>query len=150
MKKIIKGKMYDTETAREIGAWSNSENWKDFSYIEETLYQKRTGEFFLFGKGGASTKYAVCTGQNMWSSSSEIIPLSWETARQWTEEHLSADEYENLFGSVTESDGKTTINLSLPVSLVEQLRRDSSKVGLGISAYVEFLLNKQLNKQENN
>ena len=46
MKKYINGKVYDTETAQLIGTYANGGNWRDFSHYEETLYRKRTGEFF--------------------------------------------------------------------------------------------------------
>ena len=50
MKKIIKGKVYDTDTARELASWANGGNWRDFSHLEETLYRKKTGEYFLHGE----------------------------------------------------------------------------------------------------
>ena len=63
MKKIINGKKYDTDTAQELASWDNGGGWRDFHHCEETLYRKKTGEFFLFGEGGPMTKYAVSTGQ---------------------------------------------------------------------------------------
>ncbi len=48
MKKIINGKRYDTETAKLIGSDGYS-NPSDFNYWSEDLYQKKTGEFFLYG-----------------------------------------------------------------------------------------------------
>ena len=141
MKKIINGKVYDTSSAKEIGHYENGLP-TDFDYIEEVLYRKRTGEFFLHGFGGARTKYATSIGGNSWASGEKILPVSYEEARQWAEEHLDAETYEAAFGAVIEDDSKTTINLSLPVSLVEQLKRDSSKAGMGLSAYVEQLLSK--------
>ena len=46
MKKIINGKLYNTDTARQIGSWDN--NITDRLYwVSETLYQKQRGEFFL-------------------------------------------------------------------------------------------------------
>ena len=59
MKKIIEGKMYNTETATYIGRYrTDTMSRRDFRYLEEELYQKRTKEFFLCGEGGAMTKYA--------------------------------------------------------------------------------------------
>ena len=46
MKKIISGKLYDTETAKEIAVWNNGRSYSDFSHCVETLYKKRTGEYF--------------------------------------------------------------------------------------------------------
>lgn len=139
MKKIINGKVYDTDKAQIVGAWDNG-IYGDFDSVEETLYRKRTGEFFLHGVGGARTKYATIAGGNSWAGGQMILPVSYEDARQWAEDHMDAEDYEAAFGAVVEDDTKTTINLSLPVSLVEQLKRDSSKAGMGLSAYVEQLL----------
>ena len=102
MRKIIKGKMYDTETATEVGSFSNAGSFRDFTHMEETLYRKRNGEFFLFGEGGPMTKYAVTIGQNSWSGGSRITPLTENQAREWAEECLNVDEYISLFGDVDE------------------------------------------------
>ena len=81
MKKIINGKLYDTDTAKVVGFYENARSRGDFSHMEETLYKKRTGEFFLFGEGGPMTKYAKSCGQNSWSGGEEIIPFDEVTAR---------------------------------------------------------------------
>ena len=101
MKKIINGKMYNTETAKELGYDSYS-NSRDFNYWCETLYQKRTGEFFLHGEGGANSKYAEMVDMNCWCGGERIFPLTMEQAKHWAERHLSADEYEDIFGEVEE------------------------------------------------
>lgn len=140
MKKIINGKKYDTDTAQELASWDNGGGWRDFHHCEETLYRKKTGEFFLFGEGGPMTKYAVSQGQNSWSGGSKIIPLTHETARQWAEEHLDGDDYEAIFGPVVEDDSKTVCSFRLSVSVQETLRRKASESGRGISEYLESLL----------
>lgn len=101
MKKIIDGKKYDTNTAELMGEW-DSDSRGNFDYVCERLYRKKTGEFFLYGEGGANSKYSVRTGTNEWSGGSEIIPISEENARRWSEKYLSGDEYENIFGEVDE------------------------------------------------
>ena len=53
MKKIINHKMYNTETAERLASSSNGYGYDDFRYMEEQLYRKKTGEFFLYGEGGA-------------------------------------------------------------------------------------------------
>ncbi len=53
MKKVINGKMYNTDTAKEIESYTNGLSWTDFNFICKTLYQKRTGEYFIFISGGA-------------------------------------------------------------------------------------------------
>lgn len=140
MKKIINGKKYDTETAKEVGYWENGGMWRDFSHMEETLYLKKTGEFFLFGEGGPMTKYSVSQGQNSWSGGSRIIPLSYENARQWAEEHLDADEYESVFGEVEEDETKVSATFRLSASVLEAMRRKASESGSGLSDYLESIL----------
>ena len=75
MQKIIRGKKYNTDTAKEVCCYSNNLPFGDFDWVQETLYVKRTGEYFLHGKGGARSKYAVPDGDFM-GGGSEIIPLS--------------------------------------------------------------------------
>lgn len=102
MKKIINGKKYDTETARAVADYANNGNWRDFTHFEETLYQKKTGEFFLYGEGGPMTRYAVAIEQNCMSGGRKIIPLTIKDAQKWAEAYLTADDYEEIFGEVEE------------------------------------------------
>ncbi len=101
MKKIIAGKKYDTETAKEVGYWSNNYSYSDFSYCEEKLFRKRNGEYFLYGSGGAMTIYAECCCDGR-CGGSNIIPMTVDEAKQWAEEHIDVDEYEAEFGEVEE------------------------------------------------
>ncbi len=101
MKKIINGKKYDTETAEVIGYWSNHLGSNDFNSLSETLYKKKTGEFFLYGEGGANTRYSKSNGNSSWGSST-IIPFAEREAMDWLEEHGDADRYEEVFGEVEE------------------------------------------------
>lgn len=141
MKRIICGKRYDTNTAKEIGCDGYS-NRGDFSFWEETLYQKRTGEFFLHGVGGPASKYAESVGQNQWTGGEKIIPLKFEKAREWAEKHLEADAYEDIFGPVEEDDSRRLISLSLPTTAVETLKRLAAESGKSQSEIVtEMILN---------
>lgn len=101
MKKIINGKKYDTDTAKEICACSNGLYSEIYGY-QEVLYKKRTGEFFLYGEGGAGSKYGVHVGNNSYSSGEEIKPFTEAEARKWMERHATVEEYEALFGTVEE------------------------------------------------
>ncbi len=101
MKKIINGKKYDTETATKIESWDNGLGYNDFNNLSEDLYQKKTGEFFLHGEGGANTKYSKSSRNSSWGSS-DIVPLSLNEAKDWFEEHGDADKYEEIFGEVEE------------------------------------------------
>lgn len=137
MNKIIRGKRYDTETAKELAveSWSYPNN---FDWWQETLYQKRTGEFFLHGEGGANSKYAEAIEQNCWGSGEKIIPLSYEEAQEWAEKYLDADEYEKIFGKI--QDGSTVISLSISNEANAKLKRMATEKGISASALVEKML----------
>ena len=102
MKKIINGKKYDTETATPVASFSNSGGWRDFAHYEETLYRKKTGEFFLYGEGGPMTKYARSTGLNSWSGGDGFEPLTEDEAKLWLERFSDTETYEAQFGAVEE------------------------------------------------
>ncbi len=102
MKKTINGKVYNTETAKEIGS-----NWyshaRDINYWCETLYRKKDGEYFLYGEGGANTGYSKWVpGWNEWSSGWKIMPMTEVEAREWAEAKLEAEEYIAAFGEPEE------------------------------------------------
>lgn len=137
MVKIIKGRKYDTDTAREVGSYSNAGGWRDFGHFEETLFCKRTGEYFLFGEGGPMTKYRETVGQNEWSGGSKIIPLDFDEAREWAEKNLTAEEYEAEFGEVTEDDSRAAITITLPTSMIDTLKREAVERHLTLSAWLE-------------
>lgn len=103
MKKVINGKMYNTETATCIGCkCTNALSQRDFRYREEKLYQKRTKEFFLYGEGGALTEYAEYVTGCGYTYGEKIIPLSEEEAKEWVEKNMDADEYVKLFAECEE------------------------------------------------
>lgn len=139
MKKIINGRLYDTNTAKALGNWSNGGTWRDFEHKEETLYRKKTGEFFLYGEGGPSTNYAERV-DNAWRGGERIMPLSFQEAREWAEEHLSGDEYEEIFGEVSEDTSRVQVCYSLSAAAVETIKRRAAEAGISASAYIESLL----------
>lgn len=141
MKKIIDGRRYDTETAKLIGEDSYS-NPSDFNYWSEDLYQKKTGEFFLYGEGGARTKYAQAIDSNSWCGGERIMPLSFQEAREWVEKHLDADTYEEVFGPVAEDDSKRALNLSISTSIADTLKRMAAESGRTQSDIVAELIEK--------
>ena len=102
MMKIIAGKKYNTETAIALGYYQSNCSYSDFRYFDETLYRKKTGEYFLHGTGGPMTIYSSSQGPNCYGWGADITPLTIREAKEWVEEHLSAEEYENIFGEVEE------------------------------------------------
>ena len=139
MKKIINGRRYDTDTAKELGSDSYS-NRMDFSFWCETLYRKSTGEFFLYGEGGPNSRYAESVGLNSWSGGERIMPMSLEEAQSWAEKHLSADEYESIFGVIEETAEKRTVTFSLTEAAIEKIARIAAEKGCTKSEVIENLL----------
>ena len=137
MKKIIDGKVYDTDTAKKLGEWDNGGGWSDFHHIEETLYRKKTGEYFLFGEGGAASKYAKAEGQNSWTPGSRIMPMTFAEARKWAEENLDADEYEDFFGEVQEDDSKVLVSVYIRKDAAEKLKRLAGESGMSQSELIQ-------------
>lgn len=86
MRKVIEGRRYDTDTAKQVGwYWDKEEG--DFFHVEETLYRKRNGEYFLHGKGGAAiARYCQyrpdgsCAGE-------KIVSLLEDEAKEWAAAH---------------------------------------------------------------
>lgn len=79
MKRIIDGKLYNTETATKI--CNDSYGYSgDFKYFDEDLYVTKNGNYFLAGEGGAASKYGKATGQGETSGSVGIFALSKQEA----------------------------------------------------------------------
>ena len=139
MNKIIRGKRYDTETASELHHYQCG-YIGDLNYVSETLYRKRTGEYFLYGEGGANTQYSIQTGTNSWSGGEEIIPITEKEAREWAEDVMDADKYEKIFGKVDENK-KTVTSLSLSSADSEKIKKEAVKRKISVSELVSKLIN---------
>jgi len=73
MKKIIDGKLYNTETAKLIAEHNNGKNRGDYNVIEEKLYLTRKGQWFHHIFGGANTLFAKMS--KLFSAEGEKIVL---------------------------------------------------------------------------
>lgn len=119
MKEVrIDGKRYNINTAKLIATWDNDLPYMDFCYLKETLYRKRTGEFFLYGEyrertgasflygeyrkrtgefflygeGGARAKYGrVDEDGRSYIVSEKIIPLTDAEAKTWLKAYEEGD-----------------------------------------------------------
>lgn len=139
MVKVINTKKYDTQTAKEVGYYENGYNRNDFNFCSETLYIKKTGEYFLHGEGGPMSSYAVHSG-NETSSGEMIKPLNYEQARSWSEKYLSGEDYINIFGDIEEDYSKKALTLNLNVSDIEKLKRYSSANDITMSDIISKLI----------
>lgn len=141
MKKIINGKRYDTETAQFCG----SRDYRypgDLDYVHEALYQKRTGEFFLYGEGGPRSKYAEEVSMNSWSGGEAITPLSDDEAREWAESYLDGEDYEKIFTVEEPEEGKKIQSFSLSGDVIAKLTKLSREHKMPRSRIIEELVRK--------
>lgn len=136
MKKTIKKKVYDTDKAQRLGEYAPNPYRSDFSYFCETLYRKKTGEFFLHGEGNAASKYARSCGQNEWCGGEKIIPLTYEDAQAWAEEHLDGDSYIEAFGEPEEDGSTEVLSISMPASAAAKIRQLAGQEGKTLSAFL--------------
>lgn len=137
MKKIIDGRVYDTEKAQYLGADRADCGGSDFRYWTEELYLKRTGEYFLFGSGGPMSRYAWQIETSSWVGGTRIMPLTYDEAKLWAEEHLGADKYIELFGDPEPDDDSTEImTISIPASAARRIRTEAQQTGTSISALI--------------
>ncbi len=101
MVRIIRSKVYNTETATKVESYSNFLGSSDFNCIEETLYITKKGNWFLEYFGGAGTRYSEPVG-NMTGSGEGILALSENEAYDFLEKHHLTEAILKYFRSWTE------------------------------------------------
>ena len=148
MNKVIRGKRYNTETAKLVGTWEANEPENSDFWEKEELYQKRSGEFFLIGQGGAQTQYARFSMGGESKPGIELRPIEPEEASDWAEEHLTADEYEALFGPVAEDGSRGRITLTLLNSTIDTVRREAQRRKMNFNEYLEKLIAQQMKEAQ--
>ena len=152
MRKIIDGRTYNTETAKELGNWYNTPDESDFTRCEETLYRTTKGAYFLHGEGGPMSPYARSIGQNSWTGSAEIVPLTEAEAREWAEQHLDAEEYEAAFGETEEAGSdlvtRERVNLTLANETIALLRRLSAETDVPMARMVDRAVMEMYGRKE--
>ena len=90
MKKIIDGKIYNTDTATLVATCDYGFPG-DFTHFEEGLYRTAKGAWFVAGKGGAMSHYGVAIGNGSRSGSNNIRVLSDGEAKRWLESYGETD-----------------------------------------------------------
>lgn len=135
MKKIINGKVYNTETATRVGFYEVGFQG-DIDYVSEELYRKKNGEFFVYAEGGAATSYATSRGSDGYAAGEAITPMTYDEAAQWAEQHLNGEEYEQIFGEIEENDDPVQIHISMTAAESEIIKRNAAQAGMTVSAYI--------------
>lgn len=102
MKKIIDGKLYDTEKAAVVARWSSHHGRGDFFYVEEALMKTEKGAYFVHGVGGPQTYLAKPDG-NGYTGGEDIFVKTTGAAKKWLSEKQLIEEYETEFGPLEEA-----------------------------------------------
>ncbi len=84
MKRILSGKLYDTERAECLAVAGYSAPG-DFAYWSEELLLMSDGKFALYGEGSCMSPYARATGTNEVSGGEELALLTREGVLEWLE-----------------------------------------------------------------
>lgn len=119
MRRIIKGKCYDTETARVVGCWDNSPVDVPSDFISAVLYCKRTGEYFIAWVASDESCLTPAGG--------DVVPLSFAEARRWAYDHLDPDGFSREFR--TEPDAEEVISVRVPAAVKRALMDEVSATG---------------------
>lgn len=86
MKRIVQGKLIDTEKCKTLAKWDNGRSYNDFAWCAQELIRTRSGLFVLVGNGGALSIYAHCSGESSVGRGEGMEILSKDGALQWLEE----------------------------------------------------------------
>lgn len=146
MEKIIKGKRYNTATAEAVAVHEYLYP-SQFEWVHEILYRKRTGEFFLWGEGGANTRYRKRVERNVFGAGEKIKPLTLDEAKKFVEEYGTAENYKKLFEIDEWDDENAVLNIQLPNPTFQRLKRVSVGQGKSMTQVVVELIDKNCKEE---
>lgn len=135
MKKIIRGRKYDTETARKVGCKTEQALYGDsglLANVDYALYRKRTGEYFVHAEYDRLDD----------GCPDYIKPLTNDEANEWAQENLDVDVYEREFGETVDDDETISASINLPRKTYDKLRRLAVEAGEPMSKYTTKLIDK--------
>lgn len=147
MRKIIKNKVYDTETATYISSYSYKPEDRLYGYDEE-LYRKRTGEYFMYCDGGPGSRYSREYGDSSREGIALIEPLTYDEAKEWAEENLPAETYEAEFGKVVEDESVVRLYAYIPAALNDKIEVARSKQGVAKNDVIIAALEKYFKEND--
>lgn len=102
MKRVINGKMYNTDTAEEVAAWDNGIYGRDFRTCEKRLFLTKKGQYFVAGSGGPMSEYAERCGSSTGGGSGIELLHSKKAAAKWCEDLGLTDVLEDHFSDCIE------------------------------------------------
>lgn len=128
MKKIIKGKQLNTETAKMVGTVMIDEE-KD---IIETLYRTKSGVYFIHNVYRKSTVGKLEVGEDL----SIISPYE---AKEWSKKWLTDSEYKEWFEN-TNSDETVTITVNITYNAFQILKSEKELTGETYGEIISYAL----------
>lgn len=137
MKKIIHGRVYDTDTAMLI-ARADHANVKDATgnACEQALHRKKTGEFFVHLISGTSITLHDILGAD-YRQGRGIYPLTYEQTQKWAEAELTAEEWTSIFGDPDEDSEDVALNLIISAAAASKLKKAAAQNGISLRAQLE-------------
>lgn len=90
------------------------------------------------------SRYAETIGQNQWSGGTKIMPLSLTKAREWAEEHLTGDEYEQIFGLPDEDAEPETLYVQMPAQLMARIKARAAGEGTSVAELVRRVMEREM------
>lgn len=96
MKKIMSGKLYDTELANKVVIADNGYEPNEPEYYQEILYKTNKGSYFLYAHGGIASKYAAHVGEKAVPGQT-MIAMTEVKAKEWALKYLDVDTFLLVF-----------------------------------------------------
>lgn len=145
MRKVVNGKVYNTDTAVRIGMWDNGYEPEDPLYYSEELYKKPNG-YFLYCVGGAMSVLSQLNENNERVGMEEIVVFTLEGAKDWAIKNMNRNEYEMEFEFVELLDWNRKKNVTLYLSERHRykMRKEAGIMGLTLGQYIEKLYEKYI------
>jgi hypothetical protein len=140
--------VYNTETAKPLGSFYHGTVSDNF-YYHETLYKKKTGEYFLYGEGQAGSKYArpAYGDTEAWEGGEDIIPLTFDQAKKWFEkandddsDEATSEVYDREFGQIKDGGKMVKTSVALHEVAYQKLQRIARQQGIPRQQVIENLI----------
>lgn len=110
MRRVYDGITYDNNQATYLAQWDNYDTMGrgSFQSCHEELYITKCGRFFLWGNGGAMTRWNAPVSLGGIGTGIDLLPLSDDDAKEWVLMH-AADSYDavnNILHYPSQDDSK--------------------------------------------
>lgn len=122
MKKIIRNKVYDARTATLIKRADHPNITSAEGSCKQSLYRKKTGEYFLVVDGARSDAFHnLALANSIHDRERHIYPLTYKQASTWAEAEMTADEWLAIF-EPAEDGTLTALNLTVSATAVAKFK----------------------------